>query len=124
MKLSEIASLVHGEIFGEPDLDIRGVAGIKEAQEGDITFLSGKRHIKDLPHCRASCIIVQEPLHDLPLPQLKAANPYLAFAKLLEHFYVKPFKPRGVSRDAFISDKATIGQDVSIFPYSYIADGA
>ncbi|MBS1113604.1 MAG: lpxD [Nitrospirae bacterium] len=124
MKLSKIASLVHGEIFGDPDLDIRGVAGINEAQQGDITFLSGRRHVKDLPHCRASCIIVQEPLHDLPLPQLKVANPHLAFAKLLEHFYVKLFKPRGVSKDALISDKATIGEDVSIFPYSFIADGA
>lgn len=124
MKLSEIASLVHGEIFGDPNLEIRGVSGINEAREGDITFLSGKRHVKDLPCCRASCIIVQAHLNDLALTQLKVANPYLAFAKLLEHFHVKPLKPLGVSRDAFISDKAIIGENVSIFPYSYIADGA
>jgi len=124
VKLSEIASLVHGEIFGEPNLEIRGVSGISEAQEGDITFLSGKRHIKNLPHCKASCIIVQEPLHDLALTQLKVANPYLAFARLLEHFYLKPLKPLGVSRDAFISDKAKIAESVSIFPFSYIAEGA
>ena len=124
MKLSEIASLVHGEIFGEPNLEIRGVSGINEAQEGDITFLSGKRHVKDLPRCKASCIIVQEPLHDLALTQLKVANPYLAFARLLEHFYLKPLKPLGVSRDTFISDKAKIAESVSIFPFSYIAEGA
>jgi len=124
VKLSEIASLVHGEIFGEPNLEIRGVSGISEAQEGDITFLSGKRHIKNLPHCKASCIIVQEPLHDLALTQLKVANPYLAFARLLEHFYLKPLKPLGVSRDTFISDKAKIAESVSIFPFSYIAEGA
>lgn len=124
MKLSEIASLVHGEIFGEPNLEIRGVSGINEAQEGDITFLSGKRYVKDLPHCKASCIIVQEPLHDLALTQLKVANPYLAFARLLEHFYLKPLKPLGVSRDTFISDKAKIAESVSIFPFSYIAEGA
>ena len=41
MKLSEIAALVHGEIFGEPNLEIRGVSGISEAQDGDITFFSG-----------------------------------------------------------------------------------
>jgi UDP-3-O-[3-hydroxymyristoyl] glucosamine N-acyltransferase len=124
VKLSEIASLVHGEIFGDPDLDISGVSGINEAQERYITFLSGKRHVKDLRHCRASCIIVQEPVPDIAITQLKVVNPHLAYARLLEHFYVKPLKPFGVSRDAFISDNATIGEDVSIFPYSYIADGA
>ena len=124
MKLSEIAALVHGEIFGEPNLEIRGVSGISEAQDGDITFLSGKRHVKDLTHCKASCIIVQEPLHDLAVTQLKVANPYLTFARLLEHFYLKPLKPLGVSRDTFISDKARIAESVSIFPFSYIAEGA
>lgn len=124
MKLSEIASLVHGEIFGNPDLDITGVAGITEAREGDITFLSGKRHAKDLRHCRASCIIVQEHMTDTALTQLKVANPQLAYARLLERFYVRPLKSFGVSRDAFVSPSAKIGRNVSIFPYSFIADGA
>jgi UDP-3-O-[3-hydroxymyristoyl] glucosamine N-acyltransferase len=123
VKLSDIASLVHGEIFGNPDLDIKGASGINDAREGDITFFTGERHRKDLPHCRASCIIVREPLNDFAITQLKVANPYLAFASLLEHFYVKPLKPQGVSREAFISDSATIGEDVSIYPYAYISDG-
>jgi UDP-3-O-[3-hydroxymyristoyl] glucosamine N-acyltransferase len=123
VKLTDIASLVDGEIFGDSDLDITGVAGIHEAGEGDITFFSGERHRKDLPGCRASCVIVREPLPDLVITQLKVVNPHLAYARLLEHFYVKPLKPLGVMRDVFISDKATIAEDVSIFPYSYIADG-
>ena len=52
------------------------------------------------------------------------SNPHLAFAKLLEYFYIKPTKPTGISRDAIVSDKAKIADDVSIFPFSYIADGA
>jgi UDP-3-O-[3-hydroxymyristoyl] glucosamine N-acyltransferase len=124
VKLSEIASIVHGEIFGDPNLDIKGVSGIQEAREGDITFFSGKRHVKDLAHCRASCVIVQELVPDIAIAQLKVVNPHLAYARLLEHFYVKPLKPFGVSRDAFISDNATIGEDVSILPCSYIADGS
>jgi UDP-3-O-[3-hydroxymyristoyl] glucosamine N-acyltransferase len=123
VKLSDIASLVHGEILGNPDLEIKGASGINDAREGDITFFTGKRHGKDLPLCRASCIIVQEHLHDIPCTQLKVANPYLAFASLLEHFYVKPLKPHGVSKEAFISDSATIGENVSIYPYAYISDG-
>ncbi|MEW6214056.1 MAG: UDP-3-O-(3-hydroxymyristoyl)glucosamine N-acyltransferase [Nitrospirota bacterium] len=126
MKLKEIASLFNGEIIGPPeadDIEITGVSGIKEAKEGDITFVSAERYIKDLSGCRASCVIVKEPIADVGIAQLKVSNPYLAFAKLLEHFYIKPQEPTGISKDAIVSDKAKIGDDVSIFPFSYISDG-
>jgi UDP-3-O-[3-hydroxymyristoyl] glucosamine N-acyltransferase len=124
VKLSDIAFLVHGEIIGDPDLDITGVAGMLDAGKGDITFFSGERHRKDLPNCRASCIIVREPLQDPAITQLKVPNPHLAYALLLEHFYVKPYTPVGILKNTFISNNATIGEDVSIFPYAYIADDA
>ena len=122
MKLKEIASLVNGKIIGEHDVEITGVSGIHEARKGYITFISSKKYLKDLPNCKASCIIVKEPITDLNIPQLKVSNPYLAFAKLLEHFYIKKYEPIGISKDSFISDKTQIGQNVSIFPFSYISD--
>lgn len=123
MKLSDIASLVHGEISGNPDVDISGVSGIREAGEGDITFLSGNRYVRDLPRCKASCVIVQEFLKDMPIPQLKVANPHLAFARLLEYFSVKPSMPAGISADAYVADRSGIAENVSVFPFAYIADG-
>ena len=126
MKLKELASLLNGEIIGPPhadDIEITGVSGLKEAQEQDITFISAQRYIKDLSGCRASCVIVKETISDLSITQLKVSNPYLAFAKLLEHFYVKPQKPTGISKDAVVSDAVKLAKDVSIFPFSYISDG-
>jgi UDP-3-O-[3-hydroxymyristoyl] glucosamine N-acyltransferase len=126
VKLKEIASLLRGKIIGPPqadDIEIRGVSGIKEAQEGDITFISTQKYIKDLSGCRASCVIVEEPISDLNITQLKVSNPYLAFAKLIEHFYIKPQKSIGISKNAIVSDTAKIAKDVSIFPFSYISDG-
>ena len=52
----------------------------------------------------------------------QGANPYLAYAKLLGLFYVKPRKAVGISDGATISDTAVIAGDVSIFPFSYISD--
>jgi UDP-3-O-[3-hydroxymyristoyl] glucosamine N-acyltransferase len=123
MKLREIAALLEGEIIGNPDIEITGVSGIKEAQEGDITFISAQRYVKDLLGSKASCVIVKEPIADIDITQLKVLNPYFAFAKLLEHFYINPQKPLGINKDAIVSDKARIGKDVSIFPFSYISDG-
>ena len=125
MKLKKLASLLKGEIIGPPQADnieITGVSGIKEAQEGDITFISAQRFVKDLSGCRASCVIVKEPIADIDITQLKVSNPYFAFAKLLEYFYINPQKPLGISKDAIVSDKARIGKDVSILPFSYISD--
>jgi UDP-3-O-[3-hydroxymyristoyl] glucosamine N-acyltransferase len=125
VKLIELASLLSGEIIGPPqaaEIEIGGVSGIDDAKEGDITFLSSKKYLRNLPSCRASCVIVKDPI-DLAIAQLRVPNPYLAFAKLLEYFYVKPVKPTGISKDAIVSPGAKIGKNVSVFPFSYISDG-
>jgi UDP-3-O-[3-hydroxymyristoyl] glucosamine N-acyltransferase len=44
VKLTALASLVHGEIIGNQDIDISGVSGILEAHQGDITFLSSNKY--------------------------------------------------------------------------------
>lgn len=122
MKLGEIANLLNGEIIGNPEIEITGVSGIGEAQEGDITFLSTESYRKYLSGCKASCVMVKEPIDGLGITQLRVSNPQFAFAKLLEHFYIKPKSPIGISKDSIVSDSATIGKDVSIFPFSYISD--
>jgi UDP-3-O-[3-hydroxymyristoyl] glucosamine N-acyltransferase len=127
VKLAEIASLLNGEIVGLPqagDIEITGVSGIHEAQAGDITFISAKKYIKDLSACRASCIIVKEQIPDTDITQLKVSNPQLAFGKALEHFYMKPLNPAGISKNAIVSDTAHIGKDASILPFSYISEEA
>lgn len=126
MKLKDIASLVKGEIIGPPeadDINITGVSGIHDAREGDISFIAAQKYVKELSVCKASCVIVKEALPDIAVIQLKVANPHLAFAQLLEHFYVKPKKYSGISDGSIISEHSHIADNVSIFPFSYISDG-
>jgi UDP-3-O-[3-hydroxymyristoyl] glucosamine N-acyltransferase len=126
VKLTDIASLVKGEIIGPPeadDVEITGVSGIHDAQEGDISFIAAQKYLKELPACKASCVIVKEPLPDVAITQLKVVNPYLAFAKLIEHFYVKPKKSSGISDESIISEHCHIADDVTIFPFCYISEG-
>ena len=123
MKLRELASLIHGEIIGDESIEITGVSGIREAKEGDITFLSARKYLKDLAGSGASCVIVREPFADIPVAQIKVPNPQLAFAKLLAHFYVKRHDPAGVSADAYVSGTARIAEGVSVYPFCYISAG-
>ena len=41
--LRELSELVDGELSGNGDIEIHGVAGIKEAREGEITFVANTR---------------------------------------------------------------------------------
>ena len=41
MTLKEIADFLKGEVVGDEKVIIKGVSGIKEAREGEITFLAG-----------------------------------------------------------------------------------
>ncbi len=124
MKLREIAKLIDGEVIGDPETEIKGVAGISDASEGDITFLINPKFIKECAESRVSCVIVKDMIPDIKKPQVKTANPHYAFAKLLEHFYVKPFILSGISDRAYVSDKARTGKDVTISPMVFVSDNA
>lgn len=124
MKLREIAELLGGEIAGGPDVEIKGAAGISDAKDGDITFLSMAKLISECIESKASAVIVKDTVPEIKKPQLKVSNPQYAFARLLEHFYVKPFIASGISDKAYVSDKAKIGENVSVYPMVFVSDGA
>ncbi|MFH1756214.1 MAG: LpxD N-terminal domain-containing protein, partial [Candidatus Latescibacterota bacterium] len=56
-KLKELADMVGGEMHGDGEVDIQGVAGIKEAGIGDLTFLSNPKYEPYLASTHASAII-------------------------------------------------------------------
>lgn len=124
MKLREIAEMLGGELAGDPDVEIKGAAGISDAKDGDITFLSTARLINECIESKASAVIVKEPVPEIKKPQLKVSTPQYAFARLLGHFYVKPFIASGISDKACVSDKAKIGKDVSVYPMAFVSDSA
>lgn len=120
MKLSEIAQLFNGRVEGNPDIEISGVKGIEDAKEGDITYLVSTKHIDKLKNCQASALIVKEKVENFGGSQLLVDNPQLVFVKLLQLFYVKPHAYKGISDSAFVSKTCRIGNNVTVYPFSYI----
>lgn len=121
MKLKEFSAKVGGTIIGDPETVVTGVAGIEEAREGDITFLASPKYSRHLANCRASCILVKDPLEGVSMTQLKVSSPYYAFAIALEYFYPRPTCPPGISSLSSVSDTAMIGKDVAILPFACVA---
>ena len=126
VKLTEIARLVEGELIGDGDIDIKSIAGIKEAVEGDIAFLSNKRYVPYAKLTRASAIIV--PYSFSPFPGksfISVENPYTAFRKVVNFFMPNKRKyPPGIHPTAIIGKNVTLGKDLTINPHAVISDHA
>jgi len=124
MKLRELAELIGAEFQGPPgaeSVEISGAAGISDAREGQITFLSGGKFISELNKSGAAAVLVKDFIPGIDKPQVKTDNPLYAFAKLLGHFYVKPRQHTGISKNAFVSAEAEIAGDVTIYDFAYIS---
>jgi len=124
LRLKDFSRMVNGTVFGDPEIELTGVSGIQDAGDGDITFISSPGFRKYLEKCRASCVIVKEVLGEIDIAQVQVSNPQYAFAKAIEFFYPRPVFAPGISPKAVVSDKASIGEKATIFPFAYISDGA
>lgn len=121
--LKELARLVDGEVVGAAEIEITGVAGIKEAREGEITFLANSKYESYLATTRASAVIADSE-EGSPKPVIKVSNPYLAFLKVMSLFsegYADRFA-RGVHPTAIVAKSARIAADVSIGAYCFVGE--
>jgi UDP-3-O-[3-hydroxymyristoyl] glucosamine N-acyltransferase len=123
--LREIAELVGGEIEGDPDTIISGVSGIKEAQEGEITFVANARYTSLIETTGASAIIVtpETRRNGKKTPFLRAENPYLAFLGVVDLWVPQePTTSRGIHPTAVVGKNVKMGADCTLGAYTVIGD--
>ncbi len=112
--LREIAELIQGTVEGNEQTIITGVAGIKDAKRGDITFLANPKYLPLLATTEASAIIVA---HDAPSCEknlVRTEQPYLAFIDILKLFTAQPPVPKGIHPTAIIGQNVSLGEDVAL----------
>ncbi|MEI8350459.1 MAG: UDP-3-O-(3-hydroxymyristoyl)glucosamine N-acyltransferase [Candidatus Omnitrophota bacterium] len=125
LTLKEIGTLVGGEVTGNADIVISGISGIKEAQEGDITFLANPRYEALLETTKASAIITSKDIAQSSKPLIRTVNPSLAFAKVVNIFASTAVQhPKGIHKTAIISPTARLGNRVTVGAYTIIEDDA
>lgn len=124
MKLADIAARIGCELHGDGTIEIHAVAPIEDAEPGTLTFVANPRYHSYLQTTRASAVIVAPNETDVPLPSLRARDPYLAFANAVELFYVPPPAQQGIHPTAVIAPDATVPADACIGPYCVIGGGA
>lgn len=126
MKLREIAQRLDCRLEGDGEIEISGVAGIENAQAGQLTFLANPRYRSMLENTRASAILAEKGIvirraaGSPALEVLRSANPYLAFAHAIELFYSSPSYAPGIHPTAVIAPGAKIGAGAHIGPYCFV----
>mgnify|MGYP000449587411 CR=1 FL=1 len=121
LTLDEIASRLGVRRIGDGAVRIRGVAGLREAKAGDITFLANPRYESLLRETRASAVIMAETGPATSLPCLVASDPYLCFARVLELFHPGELDPPvGIDPSAQIAPDATLAPGISVAAHAVI----
>ncbi len=122
--LKEIAQLIEGELIGNPDIVITGISGIKEAKEGDITFLANPKYFHLMKTTKASAIITSKDITDSKKPLIRTENPSLAFAKVVSLVAPNDIRhPKGIHPTAIIDETARLGKNISVGAYTIIEKG-
>lgn len=123
--LKEIAELIGGKITGDENIAITGVSGIKEARQGDITFLANPKYFGLLDKTQASAVIVALDTQATQKPVIRTKNPSLAFTEVINSFTPYEIKhPKGVHPAAIVGKNVTLGKGVGIGAYAVIDDEA
>jgi UDP-3-O-[3-hydroxymyristoyl] glucosamine N-acyltransferase len=122
--LKELAGIVGGEVEGDESVEIHGVAGIREARDGDITFVANPRYESFLATTSASAVIASPAVASLK-PAIRIDDPYFAYLKVLNLFAedVEVHYPRGVHETAVIDATASLDDDVAVGPFCQIGPG-
>jgi UDP-3-O-[3-hydroxymyristoyl] glucosamine N-acyltransferase len=123
MKLAAIADFLHGELAGNPEIEITGLAKIQEASSGQLTFLANPKYAKFIESTQASAVLIAKDQAAPSIAHIRVVDPYLAFLEVLEIFY--PFiKPDfgGIHPQSVIAQTATLGSEVQIGPNVYIGE--
>ncbi|HOW35615.1 MAG TPA: UDP-3-O-(3-hydroxymyristoyl)glucosamine N-acyltransferase [Candidatus Omnitrophota bacterium] len=124
--LTEIANIVDGEVLGDGNVVITGLCGIKEAKNGDLSFVANPKYFILIEKTLASALLVPRDFTAIAKPVIRVDDPSVAFVKiaalflednLLEHF-------KGIHPTAIIAPDAQMGKNVSVGPFAVIESKA
>jgi len=127
--LATIVETLGGELVGDPDLAIQGIASLEAAESSHIAFLSNPRYQSQLRTTRAGCVIVSPSMKGLAREGVRlilADNPYLYYARLTQLWRSRKdgAKPRGVHSSAVVDPSAEVHESAYVGPLCVVERGA
>ncbi len=125
MRLGDLAEQLEGRLEGDPDLEVRSLAGLEEAGPGDLSFLANPLYASLRPATRATAVLVPEDASRAPCARIVVSNPDLAFARAASLLLPPPPRPEpGVHPAAVVHPEAVLGAEVAVGACAVIEAGA
>ncbi len=87
MRLGSIVEALGGQLHGDPQVRIGGLAALELATPLDLSFAAGSRYRQKLSDCHAACVIVGPELLSVALERgacIVADQPYVYFARVTQ----------------------------------------
>lgn len=129
LRLGSIAAALGGELLGDADLRIDGLAPLESAGPAELSFLSNPRYRQQLAATRAGCVIVGPAFREAASARgacIVTEDPYLYFARLTQLWKREHAKASGpaIHPSAVVDPSAQLGAGVRIGPLCVVERGA
>lgn len=124
VRASTIAAFLGVDLRGD-DVEVHSAGSWTTAGDGEVTFAKTySPEAAERLNGRGAVFVVADPAFDgaLSVPHVLTENPRLAFARVVERFFVPPLET-GISPCANVSPGATIGEQVTIGPFCVVGEG-
>lgn len=121
----QIAGILEGEVVGNPEVEVSTLSKIEEGKAGSLTFLANPKYKTFIYTTEASVTIVNSDFvqeNPITTTLIKVEDAYKAFSKLLEYYNQVKLNKSGVEQPSYISDSATIGDNIYVGAFTYIGD--
>ena len=129
LRLGSITEALGGTLYGDPELQILGLAPLESASPQQLSFLSNPKYQQQLTASKAGCIIVGPQMQAQAQARgacIVAEQPYLYFARVTQ-LWRRQHQPRSGPRvhpSAVIDTQAVIDPQAVIGPLCVIEQGA
>lgn len=122
MKVKELAQLLNGQLTGEENREITGVAGLERAGPGELAFAEGEQAIRSARHSRAGCILVPPGTTLMGHTVILLLQPKLALIRAAEVLIQHKRPAPGIAGTAMVDPRTILPADVSVGDYAVIAE--
>lgn len=123
----QIATLINGEIIGNPQVTVNNLSKIEEGVPGTLSFLGNPKYEEYVYNTLASIVIVNKdfiPKNQVETTLIKVDDAYKAFAKLLDTYNTKTNGLHGIEQPCHIAPTATIGNNSALAAFVYVSHRA
>jgi UDP-3-O-[3-hydroxymyristoyl] glucosamine N-acyltransferase len=130
-RLGDLVKSLGGELIGDPDVVVTGIAPLEAAGDAHITFLSNTKLRSQAAATRAAALILAPSEVDAIRPSFDGAfvltdNPYAYYARAAQYFVAQVAEPivSGIHPTAVVDGSAQIAASANIGPYVVVEAGA